>query len=156
MTAMQFLPDWVLTWYWANIFILIPDWLFIMLRPHSLSGGKLARFFTIFNIYAKVDLLFAQYKNKIVFYIYILGFFDILLVMFLISGFETRSSDPYFALIALCREVFVFTKTMVYLMYSYDFILPRWRIPVYIMNAQWALIPVLVVNALFKSITATL
>lgn len=100
--------------------------------------------FPLFNIYARVDALFVQYELKIVKYIYILGGFDILLCMYLYAMFHANTSQPSFALLAICRAVFVSTKTVLYLMYSFDYIVPAWRIPVYIMNVQWFIVPVFV------------
>lgn len=139
-----FLPPWIRTWYLINLFILIPDWAFIMLRPRSLEGGDLAWMFPLFHIYARVDALFVLYELKIVKYIYSLGGFDILLCMYLYAMFRANASKPSFAIVAICRAVFTTTKTLLYLMYSFDYIVPAWRIPVYLMNGQWLIVPLCV------------
>lgn len=126
------------------MFILIPDWLFIMLRPRSLAGGDLAWMFPMFNLYAQVDELFVLYELKVVKYIYMLGGFDILFCIYLFASFIANESKPSFAVLAIYRAVFVFTKTLIYLMYSYDYIVPAWRIPVLFINGQFCIFPLLV------------
>lgn len=138
-------PQWVWTWYLINVFVLIPDWLFIMLRPRSLTGGDLAWLFRIFNVYAEIDQLFKDQSHNIVWCIYALSTIDIILLSFLFATFSSRMHKPSFALLAMCRAVFIATKTAIYLLYSIDHIAPRWLVPVNIMNGQWVFVPALII-----------
>lgn len=146
------MPSWIRTWYLVNLFVLIPDWMYIMLRPRSLEGGDLAYLFRILNIYARVDKLFSDYKNKFVHYIYLLGTFDIAICFYLWASFQRNAATPAFAIACICREVFVSTKTALYLLYSFDFIAPRWRVPVYLMNSLFVLLPAVIVWQVSRAI----
>lgn len=149
-------PSWARAWYIANLFILIPDWLFVMLRPRSLTGGDLAHIFSLFNVYARVDTLFAKTDDAALGCIYILSFFDILFVLYICLNFKSSSHHIRFVLLCFCREMFVFTNTLLYLMYSWPFIIPSWQIPVTMLNSQWCIIPIAIVTQLCSRIIVAL
>lgn len=142
------IPDWVRIYYFISLLIMIPDWLFIQLRPRSMDGGDLAVFFTPMNFYAKVDSLFKKHNDMTVHYIYLIGGFDLILIAFLAFLFPSFSTNPYFAVVAIVREAAVATKTLIYLLYSIRFILPRWRIPVTMLNGQWVIFPAIVIRSI--------
>lgn len=154
----SFVPHWLQIWYAVNLPILITEWMFIKLRPRSLKGGDLAFLFPIFNYYVAKDTLFANYRDKVVNYIYNLGFIDIIAVIILYLNFNSHSHSPTFALLCVSREVFVATKTMIYIMYSTEYIVPSWRLFLTVLNGQWVLIPIMAVisiNSLFLNAFVT-
>lgn len=138
-------PTWVRTWYLINLCVLLPDWLFIMLRPRSLTGGDLGWLFRIFNIYAEVDSLFKDYSNNVTWCIYAVGTIDLFLISFLYTTFNSRMNKTSFAILAVCRAVFVATKTSIYLLYSLEFMSQFWIVPITIMNSTWVWVPAIII-----------
>lgn len=128
----------------------------MMLRPRTLEGGDLAWLFPVLNLYATVDKLFAKYEDKTVSYIYAVGAIDTLFVFFLFAFFSSKAQSPYFAVLAICRSASVATKTLLYLLYSWEHILPAWRWPVAAMNGQWIILPVFVILSISKRLNAAL
>lgn len=150
------LPAWVRIWHLVNLLIITPDFLFITLRPHSLTGGRLAFLFPAFNLYATKDALFFDTSDLTTRCIYVVCGLDVLVVFYLVlAGARTRRR-PSYALLCMAREVSVATKTAVYLMYSYYFIVPSWRVGTTIMNGTWVWIPLLVCLAIGSRISKAL
>lgn len=143
--AVNLVPNWLRIWYAVNLPVLTVEWFFIKLRPRSLKGGDLAFLFPIFNYYLTKDTLFANYRDKVVDYIYNLGFIDIIAVIFLLLNFNSHTHSATFALLCVCREIFVATKTMLYIMYSTEHIVPSWRLFLTVLNGQWVFIPIVAV-----------
>lgn len=133
---------------------MLPEWVFIMLRPRSLEGGDLAFLFPIFNFYATKDSLFHDHYDLTVKYIYYLGGFDLVVLIFLMVRFRDLRYHPAFAVLSICREVLLFTKTAIYVMYSWHFIVPSWRLFITALNSQWCFIPVVITFAVKNRIVA--
>lgn len=152
----RFVPAWLRTWYIVNAFVLTPEWMFMMLRPRSLTGGDLSFLFAVFNLYGTKDSLYLKYDDLAVFYIYVLGGIDIAIVCVLLILFQAHSHRPDFAIACMCREVFVGTKTAIYLLYSLVFIDVEWRVPITLMNAQWCIIPAIATFAIQRRLVAAL
>lgn len=127
-------------WHLFNLLVITPDFLFIILRPHSLTGGSLAHLFPLFNYYATKDALFADVSDRTTRVIYFLGGLDVLVILYFVLA---PSNSVRFALLCLCREVAVATKTAVYVLYSYYYIVPSWRVGTTIMNSSWVYIPLI-------------
>lgn len=151
----QFVPNWLLKWYYFNL-ILIPDVLFIQLRPMSLTGGSLGFLFPLFNLYAEKDKLFADVDDSTTKCIYFLGMMDIFLFLYLIYNFSRSKGNVKYSIACLVREVFVATKTALYLMYSYDHIVPSWRLGITVMNSTWVIVPIIVSFAITNRIAAAM
>lgn len=133
---------------------MVPEWLFMMSRPRSLEGGDLAHLFPLFNFYATKDYLFRDYSDRTARYIYYLGGIDLIVLMFLLFRFRRFQCHPAFAVLSICREVLVFTKTAIYLMYSWRFIVRSWRLFVTVLNGQWCLFPVIITVSVTNRIVA--
>lgn len=140
----QFVPSWVRTWYLINLLILTPDWTYIKLRPRSQDGGDLAWLFPLFNIYARADSLFRD-EDRAVECIYSISAIDLLIVLFLFVSFRANAQKPWYAILAIVRAVFVATKTLLYGLYSVPYITPKWRLPIFLMNGQWFVVPCIVI-----------
>ena len=140
------LPQWFRWWYYCNVFILIPDWIFIIFRPHTLTGGSLATYFSLMNLYAKYDTLFADTSDPLLLIIYTIGALDILFVIYASLFFSTSKSHPSFVVMAIVREAALLAKTYIYVAYSWSFILDPWKIPITIMNSTWIVVPLLMIH----------
>lgn len=62
------LPKWVLAWLIVDIFIILWDSSFVLLRPASLPGGKLGHFWTLPNgfgyaTYIRADRMYGDVNN---------------------------------------------------------------------------------------------
>lgn len=152
MTATRLVPDWLVIWYVVNFLVNGIEWVYMILRPRSAKGGDLAFLFPIFNYYATKDKVYANHHDKTVQFIYALSPVDLIAVAYLLVWFSSCAHQPSFALLCIYREVFVATKTSIYLMYSYQHIVPSWRLFVTIMNGQWIIIPVFVVAIIHKQL----
>lgn len=140
-------PRWAALWYVFNVFVLPYDFFFIVLRPRSFPSGDLARYFGPVNLYARYDLVFADQNDPVVPYIYAVGFLDILMDLILCFLFFTDSdafARPPVALLAIFQSVEVITKTLIYLMYSWDKLVEPFRVAITVMNSLWVVIPLLV------------
>lgn len=142
---MLLLPDQLRTYYLISLLVLIPDWIYIVLRPRTLEGGDLAPFFKLFNLYAEKDPLFRDTQDRTLKYLYFLGTFDLIFISTLWWSFPDNKSDISFAVYCICREIFVATKTALYVLYSWKFIDRSWRVPIAVMLGLWLYLPLLVV-----------
>lgn len=140
------LPSWVSSWYIFNLVILIPTYLFLSLRPRSLPGGDLAEYFGIFNFYIRADTLYGKIDDSALHCMYILGLFDTLFVLYICLNLRSSSHNPRFVLACFCRELFLLSKTLFYIMYSWPFIIAPWQIPVSILNGQWCIFPIVIIT----------
>lgn len=150
-----FVPSWIRIWHIINLFVLIPDWTYIYLRPRSQEGGDLAWLFPIFNIYARFDSLFRD-SDRAVGCIYLISVIDILIIIFLCTSFQLNARKPWYALLVIVRAVFVMCKTLLYVLYSVPFIAPNWRFPILFMNSQWIIVPVIVALAVSRRVVQAL
>lgn len=146
-------PAWVRAWYIANFVILVPDAAYILLRPRSLEDGDLGWLFPIFHIYARIDSLFKD-KDLVVQCIYVIGLLDIIFMTYLMVCYGRYSRNISYALLVIIRASGLAVKTAVYLMYSYSFIVPRWVIPVMMMNSLWVTVPLLIISNVSRNIVA--
>lgn len=145
--------SWLRAWYICSLLIFIPDCSFVILRPRSLPGGDLAYLFEIFNVYAEIDLLFSDTQDRTLKFIYTLNGLDILFIIILMLCLRGQSHRPGYAVACICREVFLFTKTFLYILYSWQFILPSWRLSISLLNSLWCVIPVTIVLAVHNRLT---
>lgn len=145
LTNMLSLPDQLRAYYLFNVIVLFPDWIYIVLRPRTLEGGDLAAFFKLFNLYAKKDRLFRDTQDRTLKFLYYLGTFDLIFVTVFWWSFPDNKSNISFAIYCICREIFVATKTALYLLYSWKFIDPFWRFPIFAMLGLWIYLPLIVV-----------
>jgi hypothetical protein len=140
------LPNWFQAWYLLNLVVLPFDWLFIVLRPRTLEsrGGDLAYLFPMFQVYARLDYLFDDTEDDLVYYIYhVFQPLSLLIILFLAFRLR-RAASTSVALLCIIEAVCTATKTLLYLLYSWRHIVPAARIPISIMNSSWVLVPVLI------------
>jgi hypothetical protein len=140
------LPQWIRAWYLVNIIMVLPfDWLFVILRPHSLAGGYMARFFPVFQLYAELDTLFANLSDTFLLFMY--GIFqpvDMAVMAYLAYQLRKHPVPLGVAMVCVCEGVFCFTKTTLYVVYSWPFIVEHARVGISILNSAWALVSCLV------------
>lgn len=141
---MLLLPDQLRIYYLFNMVVLFPDWFYIVLRPRTLEGGDLQQYFKLFNIYAKKDRLFSDVRDRTLKFLYALGAFDLFFVSAFWWSFSENKSSVSFAIYCISREIFVATKTALYLLYSWKFIDPSWRFPIITMVGVWFYMPLFV------------
>jgi hypothetical protein len=140
------LPNWFQAWYLLNLVVLPFDWLFIVLRPRTLEsrGGDLAYLFPMFQVYARLDYLFDDTDDDLVYYIYhVFQPLSLLIISFLAFRLR-RAASVSVALLCIVEAVCTATKTLLYLLYSWRHIVPVARIPISIMNSSWVLVPMLI------------
>jgi hypothetical protein len=136
------LPSWFRQWYLFNLVVLPFDWLFVVLRPRTLEsrGGDLAYLFPIFQVYAKLDTLFDNTDDDLVHYIYFVCQPISLAIIFCLAIRLRRSASVAVALCCIVEGAFTFTKTLLYVLYSWKHIVPSARIPISVMNATWGVV----------------
>ncbi|CDF34661.1 unnamed protein product [Chondrus crispus] len=154
--ATSLFGEWIRLWYIVNLFVLIPDWLYVVLRPRTFEDGDLGWLCKIFNVYAKIDTLFLDESDKFLKFTYFLGGIDILLCLYLTISFNTQKTQASFAVLAICRATSVCTKTLLYMIYSYDFILPQWRLAIYLLFSPFCLFPLAVILNVSTRLTSVL
>ncbi|XP_073252581.1 uncharacterized protein [Porites lutea] len=62
----QNLPSWVAFWLLLSSIICAIDAFFVLLRPHTLPGGKWNYLFKPYNIYIQVDARYKDLKDAFV------------------------------------------------------------------------------------------
>jgi hypothetical protein len=140
------LPSWFRRWYLFNLIVLPFDWAFVILRPRTLEsrGGDLAYLFPIFQVYAKLDTLFDNMDDDLVHYIYFVCQPVSLLIILCLAIRLRRAASIPVALCCIAEGVFTFTKTLLYVLYSWRHIVSSARIPISIMNAAWGFVSALI------------
>ncbi|CAD5215611.1 unnamed protein product [Bursaphelenchus xylophilus] len=156
------LPFWVECWLIASSLICLIDVSFTMLRPHSTRGGALENVYYLWNIYADVDIRYADAKDIVTMATGRLMLVEI--VMDWVAAWMNRVGSRHTLLTAFTSSAFVFWKTAVFLMLyvgvpegnpSY-FVegTPIWKIAVvfWFMNGIWLVMPFAVMLTLWNKI----
>lgn len=60
------LPRWLVLWLALSSVVVVWDALFVLLRPHSMTGGSLAFVWPVYDLYLAVDHSYADLENTTV------------------------------------------------------------------------------------------
>ncbi|XP_078371539.1 uncharacterized protein LOC144655196 [Oculina patagonica] len=146
------LPFWVAVWLALSSIVCTIDALFVLLRPHTLPGGKWNYLFTPYNIYIKVDPSYKDMKDAFVVGQSLMNlvevFINIVTIIMHISG-KARLS----VLLAFMVSTMTSSKTVLYFLVSsglcggHNFVsFVDWKetVLIYILpSGVWVLIPLL-------------
>ncbi|KAK7464012.1 hypothetical protein BaRGS_00037976 [Batillaria attramentaria] len=106
------LPGWVLGWFYATAAICTYDASFIVLRPHSLPGGKLAPIWKPYTLYFDVDQRYKDVADPFVYGISLFNYLEIILniITIVLHYRSSRHTIP----LAFTVTVMTFWKTLFY------------------------------------------
>ncbi|XP_069130303.1 uncharacterized protein [Argopecten irradians] len=116
MEGLLQMPGWVLLWFYATAVICTWDASFIVFRPHSLPGGKLAYIWYLYKYYVTVDQRYPDLKDDFVFAQSLLNYAEVVLniIAIIMHYRKSRHTVP----LAFTVTVMTFWKTVLYfLMY---------------------------------------
>ncbi|XP_033742920.1 uncharacterized protein LOC117329212 [Pecten maximus] len=110
------MPGWILIWFYSTAAICTWDASFIVFRPHSLPGGRLAYIWYLYKHYVTVDQRYADLKDDFVFAQSLLNYVEVVLniIAIIMHYRKSRHTVP----LAFTVTVMTFWKTVLYfLMY---------------------------------------
>jgi len=106
------LPRWVLWWFYTTAIVCTWDASFIFLRPHTLPGGSLFKFWSPYVHYIAVDQRYKDVNDPFVFGISLFNYLEVILNVITIVMHYRRSRHTI--PLAFTVTVMTFWKTLFY------------------------------------------
>lgn len=121
---MKYITKGVLFWLVVSLIIVIIDASYILLRPHTLEGGKYFQFYSLYRYYIPYDSL---YGNSTDFFVVIVAWLNLAEVVVTGSGLllsisNRKSWKLTGAILAILGSAFVFWKTVIYCLYDVQYL----------------------------------
>jgi len=114
VTPRNKLPLWTSVWLLVSAVVCTWDASFIILRPHSLPGGKYHSFWKPYAIYIEVDKRYKDMADPFVYAQSLMNYVEIFLC-FLALILSARNAGSA-AAVAVCESVMTSWKTVLYLL----------------------------------------
>ncbi|KAI1727515.1 emopamil binding protein [Ditylenchus destructor] len=162
----MYLPFWIKVWLGMSAAICTVDVAYTILRPASLRGGSLESLFSLWHIYADVDLRYAAPNDLLT---HTTGrLMSIEIVMNVVALALDAQRSKHAVLTAFTSTAFVLWKTVIYLFMYID--IPEgnespfapdiswWRLFLvfWTMNGIWVVVPIAVMIRLWQIMTASM
>lgn len=111
-------------WIIISAFIVIWDASFVLLKPHTLPGGKLHRFWQPYDIYTTIDTLYNDETDRFLKIQSVLNYIEasLSILFFLILLRKTDKLQIIGGFGVLIVSCFTFWKTVLYLSYDEAFV----------------------------------
>jgi hypothetical protein len=159
----MFIPKWLNVWLVVSSLVVLYDASYVLLRPASMVGGHLFRFFSAYDLYIKYDTLYGHLTDSFVVIQSWLNLVEVSLILAAVG--LSLSSCPIkklvSALVILTSSAFVFWKTVIYVLYSHDFttdavknLTPDALLVFVIPSSLWIIFPLLAIFTVIKNVTA--
>ncbi|XP_065885867.1 uncharacterized protein [Dysidea avara] len=103
---------WPVVWFFLSALVVIYECGFVLLRPHTLPGGKFHDFFTPYDEYIKIDKGYGNIKDEFVWAGTWMNIIEVLLQFLTILLILRRSSKA--VLIGFLVSALTFWKTLLY------------------------------------------
>lgn len=119
----MFIPSGLYLWLVVSALVVVFDAAYVLLRPHSLRGGKYFHIFAPYELYAKMDSLYAMNDDSFVVIQSWLNIVEAVLLLLAVGMSISRnvSRKLWGAILAVVTSAFVFWKTVIFLLYDYDY-----------------------------------
>ncbi len=111
-------------WLILSATIVIWDASYVLLRPHSMQGGKYEHIFSPYQIYIKFDTLYGNNDDRFVVIQSLLNYVEIAITYtaVILSLCSCKSAKIKGALLATVVSAFTFWKTVIYVWYAEPFL----------------------------------
>lgn len=159
----MFIPKWLNVWLVVSSLVVIYDASYVLLRPATMEGGELFRYFSGYALYIKYDTLYGNLTDSFVVIQSWLNLVEVSLILaaVLLSLSACPIKKLVSALVVLASSAFVFWKTVIYVLYSHDFtteavknLTPDALLCFVIPSSLWIIFPLLAVLTVIKNVAA--
>lgn len=122
----MYLSKFVYFWLILSATIVIWDATYVLLRPHSLAGGKYFQYFSPYQLYIKFDTLYGDNNDTFVRIQAWLNYVEIALTYtaVILSLRACKNAKVKGAFLAIVVSAFTFWKTVIYVWYAEPFLTP--------------------------------
>lgn len=157
----MFIPKALNVWLLLSSLIVIYDATYVLLRPASMVGGDLFRYFSAYDLYIKYDTLYGNLSDSFVVIQSWLNLIEVtlILVALILSLSSCTIKKLISALVILMSSAFVFWKTVIYILYSHDFttdavkaLAPDALLYFIIPSSLWIIFPFATIVTIIKNI----
>ncbi|RMX57083.1 hypothetical protein pdam_00008222 [Pocillopora damicornis] len=111
------LPFWVSAWLFISGIICTIDALFVILRPHTLPGGKWNHIVQPYNLYLQVDLRYSDLTDTFVKGISLMNLVEVFL-NYVVLAIHISGKSGLSVLLAFMVSTMTFSKTVLYFLVS--------------------------------------
>jgi hypothetical protein len=152
----QQVPTWITAWFVISGLLQFFDTAFLLLRPHSLANGDLARFFSFHNdVYLKADPSYGDMTEKAVWAQPVMNTIESAVALF---AFVALSGGRRFALLAVVAAM-SFWKTVSYFAFAPFMTWESLENPLFVQvcllpSTFWLWVPLCVIYSLLNRIDA--
>ena len=152
------IPTWAVYWIFVSSALVVPDFLYVLLQPHTLKDGKWGGMlpFTIWHQYAEWDRRYSNPDDVFNFVQSILNVVESVLGVGIVLIFGQRSKVGAKLLTAL--SMMTFYKTVIYFLMEIvtgmEYIIHNpvpIRVLVGLLSLPWLVVPAMVANTLLNA-----